>query len=440
MASRAKDNKVLLLGISGMDYRITRGLMAAGKLPSFKKLAELGSFIKLDSCTPAENNVSWISLATGLNAGKHGFFDAVARKAQTYTPELVSAKIKAAAEIDNKNIKEKLVWEILSKAGFSASAAHWPLSSLSWEIEPDSSQQESAELILQQTSETEKAQERAFWQEFHEFQKWDQGILAFRFDSLNLLQRTFWNDQIIGKENDKITVNKVVVEYYERKDFLLGQILEKIGSTAIIVASNHGITSFERTFHLNTWLAENGFMQLTTELPQAAGSPFFRSVDWDTTRAYALGFSSLYLNLDQREGKGVVKDKERLIKELMTKLESVVDTKTGERIIHKISRREELYSGRYLNDAPDLILSLKPGYQMSWQTAVGGLGLTIIEDNSRGLSGNHQVDPSFIPGVLFSNRKGEKLSASGLDVAPTILEILGVEIPPKMDGKSLLKS
>ncbi|MBS3139476.1 alkaline phosphatase family protein [Candidatus Woesearchaeota archaeon] len=418
---------VLLLGISGMDYKITKGLLAAGRLPSFKKLADQGSFIKLDASLPAENNLAWISLLTGLNPGKHNCFDAVNRNPLTYGLELVSVKN------NNEAFRNKLIDQLISHAGLSASA---PGLSFLDHFDSEGNNPGGQELI-KQIADLEKTQEDWFWKEFFQFK--EKGLMYFIFNALNQLQQTFWNNPAIGREEGKIKLNKAVVDYYEQKDRLLQQVLDKLDSpTALLIVSNRGVNSFERSFHLNNWLVENEFMQLTPNL-SSAREPLFKHVDWDTTRAYAIGFSSLYLNLEHREGKGIVTDKELLLKELMPKLELIADPNTGERIIHKIYRKEEVYSGSYLNNAPDLIITLKPGYQMSWQTAVGGFGGQIIEDNSQGLSGNHLVDPSFIPGILFSNQKLGKISAQGLDVAPTILELLGLEIPPEMDGKSLLK-
>ena len=423
-------NKVLLIGISGMDYKITKGLMAAGKLPTLKRLAEQGSFIKLDTSIPAEQAVAWTCLSTGLNPGKHHLFDTVQRNPLTYLPILVSTK-----QNDTKKIfKSKPVWDYIAEAGFYSSVENWLIeSSLETNEKIDKT---SPDQSFKQMMELETGQENLFWQKYSEFRTQERGFLGFKFDALNQLQQQFWNDRSIGKETDKIVLNKVVVDYYEQKDLFLQQIIAKVDDrTILLIVSNHGISSSERSVHLNNWLVEQGFMHLTTEV-KSRETHFFNGVDWDTTRVYALGFSSVYLNLEHREGKGIVQDKEPLLRELITKLEQIIDPKTGERIIHRVYRKEEIYSGAGLTEAPDLIINFKPGYQMSWQTAVGGFGSQIIEDNAQ-ITGDHLIDYSFIPGVLFSNRKMERLSAHCLDVAPTILDWLGIKIPHELDGQSL---
>ena len=85
-----------------------------------------------------------------------------------------------------------------------------------------------------------------------------------------------------------------------------------------------------------------------------------------------------------------------------------------------------------------MIIGYRPGYRTSWQTGVGDLGTSTITDNTRKWKGDHIIDPTFVPGVLFSNTKLQD-SATQLDIAPTILDAMGLKIPERMDGKSLLK-
>lgn len=59
--------------------------------------------------------------------------------------------------------------------------------------------------------------------------------------------------------------------------------------------------------------------------------------------------------------------------------------------------------------------------------------------NLKKWDGDHLVDPVFIPGVLFLNIKLNEESATQVDVVPTILDALGIEIPEEIDGRSLLK-
>ena len=89
-------------------------------------------------------------------------------------------------------------------------------------------------------------------------------------------------------------------------------------------------------------------------------------------------------------------------------------------------------------DGPDIMVGYYPGYRASWQTAIGGFTKEILTDNEKIWNGDHLIDPSFVPGVLFTNVKLTSDSASQLDIAPTILYALGIEIPKEIDGKSLI--
>ena len=92
-----------------------------------------------------------------------------------------------------------------------------------------------------------------------------------------------------------------------------------------------------------------------------------------------------------------------------------------------------------MGDAPDIVVGFNPGYRVSWQTAVGGFTKDIITDNTKKWKGDHLVDPAFVPGILISNAHIEGDSATQQDIVPTVLTILGVEIPTALDGRSLLQ-
>ena len=72
----------------------------------------------------------------------------------------------------------------------------------------------------------------------------------------------------------------------------------------LLVLSDHGFTSFRRGVNVNRWLLDHGYLALK---PGCDGrSEWLRDVDWTRTRAYALGLTSLFLNVKGREGAGIV--------------------------------------------------------------------------------------------------------------------------------------
>jgi hypothetical protein len=98
-----------------------------------------------------------------------------------------------------------------------------------------------------------------------------------------------------------------------------------------------------------------------------------------------------------------------------------------------------LYAGPYLDAAPDVIWDMRKGYRASWDSAVSQSDCRCVCGQREGVSGDHCVDPHLVPGVLFSNRKIEAADPGIEDMAPTALDLFGIEPPPHMEGKSLLK-
>ena len=88
--------------------------------------------------------------------------------------------------------------------------------------------------------------------------------------------------------------------------------------------------------------------------------------------------------------------------------------------------REAVYHGPYLEEAPDILVDFAPGYRISWSSSMGGVAEGQFEDNVKKWSGDHIIDPDFVPGVLFMNRPFRRRGARLLDLAPTILAALGV--------------
>ena len=62
----------------------------------------------------------------------------------------------------------------------------------------------------------------------------------------------------------------------------------------------------------------------------------------------------------------------------------------------------------------------------------------VFEDNLKAWSGDHCVDPRLVPGVFFSSHKIDREDPALIDIAPTALELFGIDPPPHMDGKTLV--
>jgi predicted AlkP superfamily phosphohydrolase/phosphomutase len=103
-------------------------------------------------------------------------------------------------------------------------------------------------------------------------------------------------------------------------------------------------------------------------------------------------------------------------------------------VIRGVWDAEEIYSGPYKDQAPDLTVGWEDGYRASWESVTGKLKEPIIEDNTKAWSGDHCVDTDIVPGIFFSNRKIEIGVPRMVDIAPTILGIFDVKKPAYIDG------
>jgi predicted AlkP superfamily phosphohydrolase/phosphomutase len=238
-----------------------------------------------------------------------------------------------------------------------------------------------------------------------------------------------------------------ILKMYKGMDEFVGKVAEKYvdDDTLLLVVSDHGFKSFRRGVNLNTWLKQEGLLYGGSNKEQTVTiltthSAGFDSVVWDKTKAYALGLGGIYINKKGREGLGIVepKDYDAVCDEIVTKLRTLKDS-DGTAIVRDVYKTKEIYHGDQMGRAPDLIVGFNEGYRVSWQTTLGAVPDQVVENNDQRWSGDHcSVDPSLVPGILFSNRKLETESANLLDVAPTICAHLGISPDPSWDGRSLV--
>lgn len=207
-----------------------------------------------------------------------------------------------------------------------------------------------------------------------------------------------------------------MVKLYQRLDDLVGRVADqaRVANARLIVMSDHGFARFRRSINLNTWLAQRGYLALTDrdhwDDPSAQsvlGGEVWSNVDWFNTRAFALGLGGIYLNVAEREPHGIVKragEYEFLQRRLIHDLKAWRDPATEEPVFANVYRRQDIYEGRYVEHAPDLILGLREGYRVSSSTVVGGIPEGVIHDNRSPWRADHcGVDAVLIPGICLTN-------------------------------------
>ncbi len=273
-------------------------------------------------------------------------------------------------------------------------------------------------------------------------------------------------------------------ECYRQLDRYLGELLDMVDDgTHVIVVSDHGFGPLEKYIHMNTWLWREGFLHFKSTPITFVKSALFRSgftplnlyrllrhlrqagtvvksirrrrnrarnlldrcflsfddIDWARTRAYSVGnVGQIFVNLRGREPEGVVepgRDYDSVLDELEQALHRSRDPWTGQEIVQEVHRREDIYSGPRLEQAPDLFCEPR-----DWRYA--GFGLLQFASNDWleppfDRTGGHRME-----GVLLATGPGMRCGyalegASIVDLAPTILALLGVPIPSDMDGQVL---
>jgi len=272
-----------------------------------------------------------------------------------------------------------------------------------------------------------------------------QGCVTVVFDTSDRIQHMFFRylhkDHPANAGKDTERHADAIRDMYIRLDGLLGRLRKKLRpNDALIVLSDHGFCSFKRGVNLNTWLKEEGYLHLKEDREESGD--WFEGVDWERTKAFSIGLTGMFLNRRGREAQGIVEagDEARALKrEMIGKLKSLTDPADDRRVIREVYDAEEIYDGPYGEDAPDLLIGYSRGYRNSWEAAVGRVTADVIIDNTRSWSGDHCVDPKVVPGVLFTDRKLPRTRPLPKmeDLAPTILDLLGVEPPGYMTGEPL---
>ena len=201
----------------------------------------------------------------------------------------------------------------------------------------------------------------------------------------------------------------------------------------LVVMSDHGFSSWRRSFSLNSWLRDNGYLVMR-DPAAVSDSGLFSNVDWTRTRAYGLGLNGLYINVRGREAHGIVDPGGRgdLAAEIAGKLAESVDPANGNRPISRVFRREDVFQIAGHEDiAPDLIVGYAKGTRGSDDSALGMVPRDILTDNRDAWSGDHCMDPAVVPGILLTSRRLKKSAASLENLASSIVAEFGIEEFPE---------
>lgn len=278
----------------------------------------------------------------------------------------------------------------------------------------------------------------------YELERFDEGVLFLYFSSIDQIGHVMWRTMAgeedhpayAGSADDEF--KNVYPELHQKLDDIVGLAMQYVDQqTCLIVMSDHGFSTWRRSFDLNRWLYENGYLAVRPGT-QASSVEYLIGIDWANTSLYGIGINGLYVNQLGRERNGIVPpgpEKKRLLREVAEKLEAVIDPVTGQHPVLHLFLNEEIYSGPYAADGPDAQVGYNYGYRASDETAVGEITGNVLSNNTRRWSGDHCQDYRMVPGILLSNRPPRIRDPALIDMAPSILSLFGITPPDEMEGQ-----
>jgi predicted AlkP superfamily phosphohydrolase/phosphomutase len=296
----------------------------------------------------------------------------------------------------------------------------------------------SEDVFLQQTYDIDRERQDMF---FAALERLHRGAVVCVFDATDRIQHMFWRyiDPQHPAAAPGASPHRAAIEnLYRHNDAIVGRVLQHLDKDDVLmVVSDHGFNSFRRGVNLNSWLHREGYLVLKPGGDGAA--EWLRDVDWSATRAYCIGLTGLFLNLNGRESQGIVEPAAAaaLKQEIRAKLSGLADAERGAVAIREVFDTAAIYQGPYAENAPDLLIGYNTGYRASWNGATGVVSGPVIEDNARPWSGDHCIDPRLVPGVFFCNRRVTATDPALVDIAPTALRLFGIDPPAYMDGRPL---
>ena len=437
------------------------------QLPNFLGLAQSGYWGRLASCVPAITVPAWSSMLSSRDPGALGFYGFRNRADYSYDHMFAA---------DGDTVRVKRVWDYLGEAGKRSILVGVPQTYPVRPVEglvvsgfltpgrevrfthPESLREEVLRIAPEYGFDARPFRtERKKWllgtiramtedrfsvvDHFLETEPWD-FFMAMEI-GLDRLQHGFWHyhDPDHIHHEPGTPYEHVLRDYYRRLDAKIGEWIERLGAeTAILVVSDHGAQRVDGWICINEWLHREGYLRFLEEPKTGRPLPFEKvEVDWGHTQAWGAGgyYGRIFLNVQGREPQGVVPEREveALRDELTERLKSL-PAADGTPLKTRVFKPEEIYP-EVNGIPPDLIVYFD---NLRWRSA-GSLGhgeVYRFANDTGPDECNHAEDGIFIlsaPGL--SDPGAELQGAQLMDVAPTVLKLLGHPVPEEMQGRPL---
>ena len=456
-----KKNKVFIFGMDCMEPSLVFEQWR-DELPNLNKLADGGAFGRMKSTVPPITVPAWTAMMTSKDPGQLGFYGFRNRKSYDYE-ELYFANA--------AYVKEKTLWQILSRNRMSSvalgvpqtfppkpmngtlvasfltpnkeAAYTWPpeaaaeldaIAEGDYVIDVKNFRSDEKERLLEQIHTMTRRRFKVV-RNWVKSKEWD--FFIFVEMGVDRIHHAFWryhdvNHRLYERGH---RFEHAIRDYYRYVDEEIGTVLPLLPEdTTVMVVSDHGARTMKGAICVNEFLMQEGLLTLK-EKPTVQRKLAASDIDWSKTTCWGEGgyYARIFLNVKGREPQGTIEpeDYERTRDEIQAKLEALGD-ENGNPIGTKVFKPEETYR-EVKNIAPDLIVYFG---NLGWRSAGSvGIGAIHLFENDTGPDdANHAQYGMFIlngPGVDSGEREGVEI----YDVAPTVLNTLGLQVPEDMIGK-----
>lgn len=387
-------NRNIILGIDGAPFELMDNLSSKGFMPNFKELKKEFTFKRLKSSIPHISSVSWSSIITGKNPGVHGIYGFTEIIENTYSLSFPNFNALKCNPFWHKNENKKYViinvpatypakhLNGIHIAGFVAlelEKAVYPntilpkLKELNYEIDVDSSlaHKQSKDIFFNELFRVLKIRKETieyFWNEI----KWNTFMPVIT--SSDRISHFFWH--IYENQND--LYHEKFLDYFHEIDIIIGNIKNKLKDhDKLIILSDHGMELIKKNVNLNTYLKKEGLLHLSSK-----GKKYNR-ID-KKTKAFVLDPGRIYLNRKGKYPNGTVsKEQEKDVLEELKNLFFELKFR-DQKVIKTIYEKEDIYSGKMIEKAPDLVLIENRGFNLK-----ASIEKDFIFENETTFSGKH---------------------------------------------------
>jgi predicted AlkP superfamily phosphohydrolase/phosphomutase len=452
------DRRVLVVGLDCAPAELVFDRSA--ELPVLGGLIERGVSGNLRSSDPPITIPAWMVMATGVDPGRLGLYGFRHRKGYSYNEMWIA---------NSRAVRKRKLWDYIGDEGGQSTLVSVPPSYpaypvagnlVSCFITPPGPDKETtyppalkAEIeerfgpyIFDVVFRTEDRDQilkeiHAMTEKRFEVMEWliaEKPWNFFMFVEIGVdrMHHAFWKfmDPAHHLHEPGNKFQNAIADYYKFLDGRIGRLLARAGDdTVVLVASDHGAKRMKGAFCINEWLIEQGDL-VVKERPSKPTSLDDLPVDWPKTKAWAWGgyYARVFLNVDGREPQGTIPpgDYEKERDALAARL-AAIRGPNGEAWATKIIKPQEYYEeleGEY----PDLMVYFDDLYWRSAGTL--GYGTKYLPENDTGPDDAVHAQEGIY--ILADPRHPApaKRNADILDIAPTVLDIMGIPIPKDMKG------